>query len=113
MNITVGQDIDGLDAYPELKTRGRFPTKTHIFVECPRQSEVVDIIFTRKGRPLCLSILDRNMCDLCWAKNLLHNSEARAETNKEQILDEALYWRSVKDIYIMNKSTAPLHDKTS
>jgi hypothetical protein len=36
MEVNVGFEIKGLDAYPEVKVKGRFPTKKHLQVKGPR-----------------------------------------------------------------------------
>ena len=103
MEVSDGWEIEGLDAYPEMKVKGRFPTKKHVFVECPRHGKTVDIIFTRIGRPLCLSVLGKDMCDFCWAHNLVYKN-CTPESFRLQLLEEARYWQNVKIKCIKNKS---------
>ena len=88
-------DIKGLDAYPEYKVRKRFPTKKHMLVECPRHGGIVDVVFSRKHRPICLSSLGEDACDFCWAYDLVHRKDI-PESLKPQISEEINYWESVK-----------------
>ena len=94
MEANSGFDIKGLDAYPEVKVRRRFPTKKHLLVECPRHYEMVDIVFSRKNRPMCLDVLGKEECDFCWAFNLIHKKDI-PETHKQRILEEHSYWQSI------------------
>ena len=103
MEVADGWEIKGLDAYPTLKARKRFPTKKHMLAKCPRHDETVDIIFTGTGRPLCLSILSKDVCDFCWAHNLIYKEDIH-ESLIPQILEEARYWQDLKTRYMKEKS---------
>ena len=103
MELPDGWEIEGLDAYPKLEARKRFPTKKHMLAECPRHGETVDIIFTGAGRPLCLSVLGMDECDFCWAYNLIHKKDI-PESLVPQILEEAPYWQNLKTKYTKHRS---------
>ena len=92
-------DIKGLDAYPKLKMRRKFPAKKHMLVECPRHGEIVGVVFSRKGRPICLNSIGKDECDFCWAFNL-HLRKNISESLKQQILEEINYWESVRNTKI-------------
>ena len=98
MEIDDNCDIRGLDAYPELKVRRRFPTKKHMLVEYPRHYEIVDVVFSRNGRPLCLEVIGKDECDFCWAYNLTCKKDI-PESHRQQILEEAKYWQSLRVRY--------------
>jgi len=95
MDSSDSYDIKGLDAYPEVKLRRRFPTKKHMLVECPRHSGMVDVVFSRKGRPICLQVLGKGECDFCWAFNLIPKKDV-PESCKPRILEEHNYWQSLR-----------------
>ena len=98
MEANEGFEIEGLDAYPTLRVRRRFPTKKHMLVECPRRGGMVDVVFSRKGNPMCLQILDKDECDFCWAYNLIHKKDV-PEPLRLQVLEEASYWQSLRKKY--------------
>ena len=92
-----GCHIKGLDAYPHYEARKRFPTKKHMLVACPRLcAQIVDVVFSRKRRPICLNIRSRDECDFCWAYNLVRKREV-PESFKPQISEEINYWESVRN----------------
>jgi len=89
-------DIKGLDAYPEYKARKKFATKKHVLVACPRHGKIVDVVFSRKHRPICLNSLGKDACDFCWAYNLVHKKDI-PDSFKQQISGETNYWESVRN----------------
>ena len=98
MEEDVGFEIKGLDAYPELKVKKKFPFKKHMLVECPRHGGLVDVVFSRKDNPMCLQVLDKDECDLCWAFNLTRKKEI-FEARTQRILEEYNYWQSLRVKY--------------
>ena len=108
MEVADGWEIEGLDAYPKLEPRKRFPTKKHMLAECPRHGETVDVIFTHIRRPLCLSVLGREVCDFCWAYNLIYKKDI-PESLRPQLIQEAHYWQNLKGTYIKSKSARSSH----
>ena len=98
MDMNEGFEIKGLDAYPQMKVKRKFPTKKHLLVECPRHYETVDVVFSRKNRPVCLDVLGKDECDFCWAYNLVHKKDI-PESCRKRILEEHYFWQSLRVKY--------------